>query len=228
MEHTLAAYEHELNRLESLIAEMGQHGISLLENAMLALQARHAEIAQHVIEDDAREDRLEVEVDELVIRVIALRQPAAGDLRHVTTAFKAAVHFERIGDYAANLAKRSLILPPDLPLRQLLGLPEMGRWTANMLSDTVRAYETRDLELAVSTWQKDERLDTLTAELFVDVATSMKDGSQTVDVGTHLMFIAKNLERVGDHATNICELIHYRVSGRRLSSARPKYNLLTV
>ncbi|MDP9064952.1 MAG: phosphate signaling complex protein PhoU [Pseudomonadota bacterium] len=228
MERTAARYELELRRLEELIIEMGQHGIEQLGNALAALEDRRSEVATLVIEGDTREDAWEAEVDQLVMELIALRQPAASDLRHVTTAFKAALHLERIGDYAANVAKRSLILPADLRPRHLFTLPEMGRWTLNMLRDTLRAYQTLDLELAISTWRKDEMLDTLTGELLADLMAAMKTDSETVETGTHLMFIAKNLERIGDHATNVCELIHYRASGRPMPMAGPRHSTVIV
>ena len=166
--------------------------------------------------------RCEAEVDDLVVRLIALRQPAASDLRQVTSAFKAAVHFERIGAYAVNVAKRSLVMPVDVPATNLLSIPRMGEVTLKMLRDTVRAYREKDLDLAVETWRSDEALDALTGILLRELVTLMKDDPRTIDAGTHLMFIAKNLERVGDHATDICELIYYRISAQRLPAPRRK------
>jgi len=221
-QHTLSAYERELTRLEDLVLGMGLYGISQLERAMSALEARDSAVAASVIAGDSREDTLEAEVDNLVVQLIALRQPAASDLRHVISAFKAAVHFERIGDYAVNVSKRSLVMPSDFPAANLLSIPRMGELTLTMLRDTVRAYREKDLNLAVETWRSDAALDVLTATLLHEFVMAMKDNPKTIDAGTHLMFIAKNLERVGDHATNICELIYYRISGQRVARQRPE------
>ncbi len=159
-----------------------------------------------------------------MVQLIALRQPAASDLRHVVCAFKSAVHLERIGDYAVNVAKRSLAMPAGLVAMNLLSIPAIGRASLKMLRDTIRAYREKDLELAEATWRSDEALDLLTAELLRELVDSMKNGSAAVEIGTHLMFIAKNLERVGDHATDICELIYFRISGDHLPAQRPKYH----
>jgi len=220
--HTMSVYDRELTRLNDLVLGMGLYGISQLERAMSALERRDSALAASVIAGDIREDTLETEVDDLVVRIIALRQPTASDLRQVTCAFKAAVHFERIGDYAVNIAKRSLVMPSDLSAASLLPTPLMGELTLKMLRDTVRAYRENDLNLAVETWGSDEALDALTTTLLRAIVTSMKDDPRTIDAGTHLMFIAKNLERVGDHATDICELIYFRISGNRLPGQRPK------
>jgi phosphate transport system protein len=222
MPHTMSAYERELTRLEDLVVGMGLYGISQLERAMLALQGRDSAVAASVIAGDIREDTLESEVDDLAVRLIALRQPVASDLRQVTCAFKAAVHLERIGDYAVHVAKRSLALPSDFPAANLLSIPRMGDLTLKMLRDTIRAYREKDLNLAVETWRSDEALDAVTTVLLREIVTFMKDDPKAIDAGTHLMFIAKNLERVGDQATNICELIYYRISGNHLPRERPK------
>ncbi len=224
--HTISAYERELTRLEDLVIGMGLYGISQLERAMLALQARDSAVAASVIAGDIREDTLESEVDELAVRLIALRQPVASDLRQVTCAFKAAVHLERIGDYAVHVAKRSLALPNDFPAANLLSIPRMGDLTLKMLRDTIRAYREKDLNLAVETWRSDEAIDAVMTVLLREIVAFMKDDPKTIDAGTHLMFIAKNLERVGDQATNICELIYYQISGNHLPRQRPKIDSL--
>jgi phosphate transport system protein len=224
--HTASAYERELNHLEDLILGMGLYGMSQLERALQALAARDAAVAASVIAGDIREDTLETEVDELVVQLIALRQPAASDLRHVIAAFKSAVHLERIGDYAVNVAKRSLVLPDDFQASKLLSIPQIGQLSLAMLRDTITAYREKNLELAAATWRSDEALDSLTTALLREMVVAMKTDPEAVEVGTHLMFIAKNLERVGDHATNICELIYYRISGDRLPGQRPKSDSL--
>ncbi len=220
--HTMSVYDRELTHLEDLVLGMGLYGISQLERAMLALKGRDSAVAASVIAGDIREDTLEAEVDDLVVRLIALRQPTASDLRHVTCAFKAAVHLERIGDYAVHVAKRSLVLPSDFLAANLLSIPRMGELTLKMLRDTVRAYRENDLNLAIETWRSDETLDALRTDLLREIVKSMKDDPKTIDAGMHLMFIAKNLERVGDQATNICELIYYRISGNHLPRQRSK------
>ena len=218
--HTVSAYERDLIRLDDLVVGMGLYGISQLERALAALEARDSAVAASVIAGDLREDTLESEVEELVVRLIALRQPAASDLRHVLSAFKSAVHLERIGDYAVHVAKRSLDLPGDFSAAKLLSIPGIGKLTLKLLRDTIRAYRERDLDLAVDTWRGDVELDVLKTALLREIVASMKGDPNTIEAGTHLMFIAKNLERVGDQATNICELIYYRVSGEHLPRRR--------
>ncbi len=218
--HTMSAYDRELGHLDDLVVGMGLYGISQLERAMSALEERDSAIAASVIAGDRREDALESQIDDSAVRLIALRQPAASDLRQVTCAFKAAVHLERIGDYAVHVAKQSLALPSDYSTATLLSIPHMGEQTLKMLRDTIQAYREQDLDLAVETWRSDEALDALRTDLLREIAKSMKDDPRTIDAGMHLMSIARNLERVGDQATNICELIYYRISGERLSRHR--------
>jgi phosphate transport system protein len=171
--HTMSAYERDLTRLDDLVLGMGLYGISQLERALAALEARNSAVAASVIAGDLREDTLESEVEELVVRLIALRQPAASDLRHVLSAFKAAVHLERIGDYAVHVAKRSLDLPGDFSAANLLSIPGMGKLTLKLLRDTVRAYRERDLDLAVHTWRGDEELDVLKTALLREIASDV-------------------------------------------------------
>ncbi len=136
------------------------------------------------------------------------------------------MHLERIGDYAVSVAKRSLVMPSDLPATELLSVPRIGELTLKMLRDTVRAYREKDLDIAVETWRSDEALDGLTSVLLHEIVKSMKDDPKTIDTGTNLMFIAKNLEQIGDHATDICELIYYRISGHPLPNQRSKRDRL--
>jgi len=218
--HTMNVYDRELDRLDDLVVGMGLYGISQLERAMLALKERDSAVAASVIAGDSREDTLELQIDDSAVRLIALRQPAASDLRHVVCAFKAAVHLERIGDYAVHVAKQSMALPSDVSAASLLSIARMGEQSLKMLRDTIRAYREKDLNLAVETWRSDEALDALRTDLLREIVKSMKDDPKTMDTGMHLMSIAKNLERVGDQATNICEFIFYRISGNHLSRHR--------
>lgn len=218
--HTVTSYETELTRLEELVLGMGLFGISQLERAVKALETRDSAVAASVVAGDVREDTLATEVDGLAARLIALRQPEASDLRQVLCALKTAVHLERIGDYAVHIANRSMALPSEYSAKDLLSIPAMGAQTLQMLRDTIRAYREKDLNLAAETWRSDEALDALKNALLREIVTSMKDDPKTVDAGVHLMSIAKNLERVGDQATNICELIYYRVSGDQLPHRR--------
>jgi len=218
--HTMSVYDRELDRLDDLVMGMGLYGISQLERAMLALEERDSAVAASVIAGDSREDTLESQIDDLAVRMIALRQPTASDLRHVTCAFKAAVHLERIGDYAAHVAKQSMALPSDYSAATLLSIPRMGEQTLKMMRDTIQAYRKQDLNLAIETWRSDEALDALRTDLLREIVKAMKDDPRTIDAGMHLMSIAKNLERIGDQATNLCELIYYRISGNHLSRHR--------
>jgi phosphate transport system protein len=214
--HTAHAYDRDLARLDELVLGMGLFGVSQLERAVSALEKRDGAIAASVVAGDIREDSLATEADELAARLIALRQPEASDLRQVVCALKTTVHLERIGDYAVHIAKRSLALVGEGVEKELFSIPEMGTQTLQMLGDTMQAYRDKDQDLAVKIWRSDEALDVHKDRLLRQILTAMKDNPEWIDRGVHLMSIAKNLERVGDQATNICELLYYRLSGDRL------------
>jgi phosphate transport system protein len=175
-----------------------------------------------VIESDARVDELEREVESLAIRLLALRQPMAIDLRQIIAALKISTDLERIGDYATNVAKRSIALDQAPPVRPVYALPRMGRFAAGMIKDILDAYVERDADKAMAVWLRDEELDEMYTSLFRELLTYMIEDPRNITTGTHLLFMAKNLERIGDHTTNIAETLYFLVNGKPMQQMRPK------
>jgi phosphate transport system protein len=221
-EHIIKSYDQELRRLDNIVAEMGGTAESQLNSAMDAMVKRDADLAAVVIESDAHVDELEREVEALVVRLLALRQPMARDLRQIIAALKISTDIERIGDYATNVAKRSIALDNIAPVRPVYALPRMGRVAAAMIKDVLDAYVERDAAKAMAVWLRDEELDEMYTSLFRELLTYMIEDPRNITSGTHLLFIAKNLERIGDHATNIAETLYFLVNGTTMQRVRPK------
>ncbi|MBX5452453.1 MAG: phosphate signaling complex protein PhoU [Acidobacteriia bacterium] len=220
--HIVKSFEQELARLRELLIEMGGIVESQLAMALQALMQKDAELASRAIESDVRVDALEREIEQFAIRLIALRQPVADDLRRIVGALKITVDLERIGDYAANVAKRSIVLSGlSLPF-SLTGLMHMAEMVQEQLKLIVDAIGDTDIEKAISVWQSDERVDDLYVVVFRELITYMMEDPRNITPCTHLLFISKNLERIGDHATNIAETLHYTMTGQVLSQERPK------
>lgn len=220
--HTVAAFDVELSRLRETIARMGALAEELLGNALEAIVERDEALAGKVIERDADIDRMEREVEHLAIRLLALRQPMAKDLREVVAAFKISGNIERIGDFAANVAKRTLTLsalPEPGPVKSLL---PVGRAAQSMVRDVVAAYAREDVVLAREVRERDDEVDHAYTSLFRELLTYMMESPLRITGCTHLLFIAKALERVGDHATNIAENVCFLVEGRLPEEERPK------
>ena len=185
-------------------------------------------MVQTVIERDLKLDALDAEIERRSIRLIALRQPVAQDLRRTVAAMKIAQNLERIGDLAKNIAKRGAVLADSEPITPLTrSIERMGRLVATRLKDVLDAYTSNDLERAVSVWSQDDEVDEHYDSLFRELLTYMMGDPRTITAGAHLLFIAKNLERIGDHATNIAEIVHYQISGEDLPAERPKWDSLT-
>lgn len=221
-EHTVKSFEAELQRLSNLIAQMGGVVEAQVEAAVQAVGRRDVEGATKVMQGDARLDEFERQIEHDAIRMLALRAPVGVDLREVLAALKISADLERTGDYAANIAKRSIALA-QLPVMRPAGtIPRMGRLVQEMLKDVLDAYIDRDVEKAVAAWHRDEELDDLYTSLFREVLTYMMEDPRNITPCTHLLFIAKNLERAGDHATNIAETVHFLVKGQPLTAERPK------
>jgi len=223
-EHTVKSYDEELARLNSLIARMGGMVESLLGDAMRAVAERDSEIAAEVIAGDAQVDAIEREIDDLALKVLALRQPMAVDLRAVLSALRISGELERIGDYATNVAKRAIALNQVAVVRPVGSIPRMGRVAMEMIKDVLDAYVNADVEKAVAVWNRDEELDEMYSSLFRVLLTYMMEDVRNITASTHLLFIAKNIERIGDHATNIAETIHFLVKGVDLREERPKHD----
>lgn len=220
--HTLGSYDEELDRLRSLLSKMAGQGEMLLGDSVTALIARDIELAQKAIVADAEIDRLEAEAESLAIEIIARRAPLADDLRELVSSIKIANALERIGDYGKNIAKRTTVLIESDPVRQVSVLPEMSNEARRMIVDAIDAFIERDSARAIDVWVRDERIDLLYDSLFRELLTYMIEKPQLISICTHLLFIAKNIERVGDQATNIAELVYYVIEGRPLREERPR------
>jgi len=221
-EHLVKSYDQELKRLGNLITEMGGIVESQVALAAEAIMDRDSEMAMRVVETDPKVDAIEREVGEFVIRLLALRQPMAADLRTIVAALKITGDLERIGDYAANVAKRSVVLSQfQLPL-SLSGLWHMAQLVQANLKLIIDAVSEKDADKAIQVWRSDQVIDDLYNTVFRELITYMMEDPRNITPCTHLLFIAKNLERIGDHATNIAETVHYAVTGEALTEARPK------
>ncbi|WP_158045835.1 phosphate signaling complex protein PhoU [Skermanella pratensis] len=223
--HTVVAFDTELTTLHRKIAEMGGLAEEQLMRAMEALVSRDENLASSIIGRDAEIDRGEAEVEALAVRVLALRQPMAKDLRQVITALKVSTNLERIGDFASNCAKRVMALSQVPPAGPMKSLNRMGITTAGMVHDVVKAYVDEDYDLAMAVRDRDAEVDAVYTSLFRELLTYMMESPQQITACTHLMFIAKNLERVGDHATNVAETVCFLVKGRLPSEERMKEDL---
>ncbi|HEX5328346.1 MAG TPA: phosphate signaling complex protein PhoU [Acetobacteraceae bacterium] len=220
--HPTRHFDQELRRLRDLLTEMGGIVETQVALAGAAVIERDAAAATRAVEADPRVDALEREVEQFVIRMLALRQPVAGDLRLVVAALKMTGDLERIGDYAANVAKRSIVLAQYTQPYSLAGLAHMTRLVQENLKLTVDAIGENDADKAMQVWRSDLMIDDLYTVIFRELITYMMEDARNITPCTHLLFIAKNLERIGDHATNIAETIYYAAKGESLPDARPK------
>jgi phosphate transport system protein len=220
--HIVKSYSQELKRLRDLLVEMGGLVEAQLSTATVAVLDQDIDAATRTVEQDPAGVALVREVESFVIRLLALRQPVAGDLREIVAALKMTSDLERIGDYAANVAKRSIVLSQfNLPFR-LTGLAHMARMVQEGLKLTIDAIGDADAEKAIQVWRSDQAVDDIYTAIFRELVTYMMEDPRNITPCTHLLFIAKNLERIGDHATNIAETIHYAATGETLPEARPK------
>jgi len=221
-EHIVKSYDEELNRLENTIMQMGGLAETQLIAAIRAVEERDSDLAADVVETDQEVDQLEQDVGHLVVRLLALRQPLARDLREILGALKVASDLERMCDYAANVAKRSIALNQAPPVRPVYALPLMAKFAAELIHDVLDAYAKRDAQKALEVWMRDEELDEMYSGLFRELLTYMMEDARNITASTHLLFMAKNIERIGDHATNIAETLYFAVNGTTLNQARPK------
>ena len=227
-DHIVTSFDEELSRLSDLISRMGGLAESQLEDAIQALQTRDSSLAEQAVENDRQIDDLHIEVDELAIRLLALRQPMGADLRHIVTGLKIAPVVERIGDYSKNVAKRASALNQMPPVKPLFTIPRMGRLVRDMVKDVLDAFSNNDVEMARDVWMRDKEVDDMYDSLFRELLTYMMEDARHITACTHLLFVARNIERIGDLATNIAELIQYQVEGRALNADRPKADLSSI
>jgi phosphate transport system protein len=216
-DHTVKSYDQQLNLLTRKIIEMGGLVEQQLASAIDALASRDIELAARVIEHDDRVDDLEEEIDTLAIRLLATRQPMAIDLRLIAMAMKISNDLERIADYAVNIAKRIERLARVPPVQSQYVIPRMAQITQAMIKEVLDAYVERDAARAVAAWHRDDEVDAMYNSLFRELSTYMLEDPRNITACIDLLFIAKNLERVGDHTTNIAEKIHYMVHGQRIN-----------
>lgn len=220
--HIVSAYDEQLNTLHGFIYEMGSLAKEQIEAAVAAMTGREPGLAAKVMERDQALDMLERKVEAQTIRLLALRQPVANDLRVVIAALRISANLERIGDFAANIAKRSLALETLPEVTLSASMVPIGRAVADMVARVMQAYRADDLAMALAVREQDAEVDRAYTALFRELLTYMMESPQRITACTHLLFAAKNLERIGDHATNIAETICFRIQGEQLADDRHK------
>jgi len=218
-EHTVKAFDQDIGELRALISQMGGLAEEAIHDAMKALQRGDLALAEQVRKKDKAIDAIESEVERLAVRVIALRAPMADDLREVVAALKIAAVVERIGDYAKNIAKRVPLIHGDGPERieAVSLLPAMAQMASDMVHDVLDAFSARDAEAAAEVCQRDSALDDFYDSIFRTLVTFMVENPRTISQVAHLLFVAKNIERIGDHATNVAEMVYFAATGRYLA-----------
>ncbi|MFN4091594.1 MAG: phosphate signaling complex protein PhoU [Brevundimonas sp.] len=223
--HTVKAYGDELNQLTAEVARMGGLAEAQVADAVESVARRDVALARAVVERDVRLDAMHRDIEKRAIRLIALRQPVASDLRKTLSAMKLAVDLERTGDLAKNIGKRALILADAEPMQPLTrSIERMGKLVSTRLRDVLDAYTAAEVDRALAVWSTDDEVDEHYNALFRELLTYMMGDPRTISACTHLLFMAKNLERIGDHATNIAETIHYEITGDEMIGERPRWS----
>ncbi len=212
-EHTVKAFDEDITRLRGLIAEMGGLSELAIEQGMRALVNGDEKLGDEVVARDRRIDALEAEVDAMAVRTLALRAPMADDLREIVAALKIAGVLERIGDYAKNIAKRVGRIEGRSRFEPLTLIPAMGELAAEMVHDVLTAYAARDPELAREVIERDAKVDAFYDSIFRNLVSFMVENPATISSAAELLFVARNIERIGDHATNVAEMVHYSAVG---------------
>jgi phosphate transport system protein len=223
-EHLVKSFDNDLKRLRGLLTQMGGIVENQVALAAQAIMDSDAAAATRAVEEDPKVDALEREAEQFVIRMLALRQPVASDLRSIVSALKITGELERIGDYAANVAKRSIVLAQFSMPYSLAGLAHMATLVQEHLKTIIDAIGESDAEKAVEVWRSDQIVDDMYNAIFRELITYMMEDPRNITPCTHLLFIAKNLERIGDHETNIAEMVYYAQKGEVLPDTRPKGN----
>ncbi|HEY0179169.1 MAG TPA: phosphate signaling complex protein PhoU [Dokdonella sp.] len=221
-EHIVKSYDEELGRLTGEIQRMGALALAQIDAAIDSVIERDDDAALRVVHSDAAIDALEQEVSHDVVRLLALRQPLARDLREVFAALRIAADIERIGDYAANVAKRAIVLNQSAPVQLASALPRLAQLAVTLVREVLAAYRDNDADRALDAWTRDEELDEQYTGLFRELLTYMIEDPRNITPCTHLLFMAKNLERIGDHATNIAEYVYFLVHGTMIGQSRRK------
>ncbi|MEQ1754004.1 MAG: phosphate signaling complex protein PhoU [Micropepsaceae bacterium] len=222
-EHIVKSFHDQLEALDTAIVQMGGLCEKQLSDAIDAISRRDVDLAQRIVGLDTNVDAYETQIEQQVIRLLALRQPLATDLRETLAGLKISADLERIGDLAKNVAKRALVVSNEVTDQNLIqGLVRMGRLALAQLKDVLDAYVKRDVDIALRVWKCDGEIDEIYNSLFRELLTYMMEDPRKISPSTHLLFIAKNFERIGDHATNIAETVSYIVTGSKMGDPRPK------
>ncbi len=216
LEHTVKAFDQDIGQLRGLISQMGGLAEEAIADAIKALQRSDLELAEQVRTHDKRIDAIEAEVERLAVRVIALRAPMAVDLREVVAALKIAAVVERIGDYAKNIAKRVPLIEGQHRIEPISILPAMAKMASGMVHDVLDAFAARDPDKALEICERDSQLDDFYDSIFRTLVTYMVENPKTISQVAHLLFVAKNLERIGDHATNVAEMVYFAATGTQM------------
>ena len=223
IDHTIRAFDTDLQQLAGKVSEMGRLDGEQIADAITALLKRDTALAERVIATDDRVDDLQREIEEKAVATIARRQPMAVDLREIVGTLRISNDLERVGDLAENIAKRELLVTEEFRINEIvLQLQHMGELVRDQLARVLRSYEQRDAVLALDVWRKDQEIDALNTSLFRELLTYMMEDPRNITFCSHMLFCAKNIERAGDHATNIAETVYYIVEGRQLTEKRPK------
>lgn len=222
-QHTVSSFDTDLKSLDAIVLDMGVAASRAVEYSTLALQTRDAKLAQQLVANDRNIDDFQHNLEERAIGLIARRQPLASDLREIVSVIRIAYDLERIGDLAKNLAKRTIAIVGDSGVvGASASLTPLATRARDQLNRVMQAYRGRDDKAAMQVWASDKEIDALHTALFRELLTYMMEDPRHIGACTHLLFCAKNLERVGDHATNIAETVHYIVTGELLTSDRPR------
>ena len=218
-EHTVKAFDEDIGQLRGLISQMGGLAEQAIHDAMKALSRGDIELAKQVRARDKAIDAIEAEVERLAVRVIALRAPMADDLREVVAALKIGAVIERIGDYAKNIAKRVPLIHTEGHdrIEVVSILPTMAQMASDMVHDVLNAFSARDADAAIEVCERDNALDDFYDSIFRTLVTFMIENPQTISQVSHLLFVAKNIERIGDHATNVAEMVYFAATGNYLA-----------
>jgi phosphate transport system protein len=221
--HTVRSYEEELKLLDKRVAQMGGLAERQLGQVMDAIERRDPKLAEAAIASDNQIDQLDRDLQEQTVLMIAKRQPMASDLRHIMAVLRVAGDLERIGDLAKNIGKRALAVAGESHPKPLVnGLKHMTDLTLAQLKEVLDSFTARDADKALEVWRGDERIDAMYNSIFRELLTYMMEDPRNIGLCTHLLFGAKNIERIGDHTTNIAENVYYLVHGRSIGDERPK------
>ena len=223
--HTAKAFDEDIKRLRSLISEMGERAKQAVKYAMIALDIGDLALAEQVVRDDKHIDRLEAEIDRLTVQTIALRAPLADDLREMIASLKIVTVIERIGDYAKNIGKRVPQLSANRSTEAIPLLLSMADIVVGLINDALDSFASGDAELARSVTVRDKHVDNFYNSIFRTLIAFMMENPRAITESTHLLFVAKNLERIGDHATNIAEMVHYAITGETLDDRERGENM---